>query len=66
MFTMTIFVAGSADPPDNLTLEGAYSFNNGKYIGSVSATSPAYAFLRGATFVGNNASGAAGTLTITY
>lgn len=36
--TITIFLLG-ADPPENLTLQGAHSFNTGGQIGSVSAAS---------------------------
>lgn len=47
--TITIFLLG-ADPPQNLTLQGAHSFNTGGQIGSVSAASSAAAPLIGHTF----------------
>ena len=59
---MTILVIGS-DPIQNLTLEGTHSYTTGKYIGSISATSSTYGFLRGATFSGDTGTGA---LTIVY
>jgi hypothetical protein len=49
MLTMTIFVVG-AQPPENLTLQGAHSFNNGDAIGSVVAASGQFAALIGHRF----------------
>jgi hypothetical protein len=62
MLTMTIMVIGS-DPPECLTLQGTHSYNSGVYIGSVSAASAAFAYLRGATFVGQ---AGVGSLTLTF
>jgi hypothetical protein len=47
--TITIFVLGST-PPDNVTLQGAHSFDTGEQSGSVSAASTAFAGLIGITF----------------
>jgi hypothetical protein len=63
MLTMTIFLLGT-NPPQNLTLQGSHSFDNGVYIGSISAASGNLASLVGATFSGK--AGTTGTLTITY
>ncbi len=63
MVTMTIFFLGST-PPENITLQGAHDFNSGRYIGSVSAASARFNWVRNATFAGS--AGATGTLTITW
>lgn len=63
MFTMTIFMLGSA-PPSNITLEGSHDFSSGRYVGSVSAASNLNNWLIGADFVGT--AGASGTLTIQW
>lgn len=62
MLTMTLFINGES-PPANITMQGAHDYNNGKYIGSVSAASGDLAPLAGATFSGNTATN---TLTITW
>ena len=62
MLTCTLFLSG-ARPPENVTFQGAHDFNGGGYIGSVSAASGAYSFLRGGTISGNSG---AGTVTLTW
>jgi len=52
MVTMTIFFLREK-PPQNITLQGAHDFNSGKYIGSVSAASSRYNWIRDASFTGN-------------
>jgi hypothetical protein len=51
--TITIFLTGG-DPPQNLTIQGAHSFNNGETTGSVSAASSALNFLVGARVSGTS------------
>src|SRR5215212_4791423 len=47
MFTLTLFfTAGNANPPHNVTLQGAWTFSPGGGIGGVSAASPPYSFLQ--------------------
>jgi|GEM_PF-2299790 len=47
MFTLTLFfTVGNANPPRNVTLQGAWSFSPGGGSGGVSAASPPYAFLQ--------------------
>ena len=46
---ITLFAIGD-DPPQNLTLHGSHSFNNGEEIGSISAASSDFGFLVGVTF----------------
>jgi hypothetical protein len=47
MATLTLFfTVGNANPPRNVTLQGAWSFNPGGGSGGVSAASPPYAFLQ--------------------
>jgi hypothetical protein len=58
--TITIFLTGG-DPPQNITIQGAHSFNNGQITGSVSAASSAVNFL-----VGARVSGTASVLTIEW
>jgi hypothetical protein len=58
--TITIFLTGG-DPPQNLTIQGAHSFNNGEITGSVSAASSAVNFL-----VGARVSGTPSVLTIEW
>jgi hypothetical protein len=60
MLTITLFFLGD-DPADNITLQGAHSFNNGNSSGSVSAASQAFAAMRKQGFTG---SGADDTITI--
>lgn len=62
MLTCTLFISGGR-PPENVTFQGAHDYSSGGYIGSVSAASGSYAFLRGATFSGNTG---AGTVTLTW
>jgi hypothetical protein len=64
METMTLFftVATAAPAPQNITLEGAHSFNTGGFMGSVSASSDRYAWIRGASATVT----AATSLTITW
>jgi hypothetical protein len=47
--TISLFfsIAGTA-PPQNITIQGAHSFNNGRFYGSVSAASNRYTWLQGA------------------
>jgi hypothetical protein len=49
MLTMTIFIDGPT-PPENLTVQGAHSFDNGGENGSVSAASARFAQLIGRPF----------------
>jgi len=49
--TLTILVLGE-DPPQNTTIQGAHTFNNGRYNGSVSAASSELSFLIGADVSG--------------
>jgi hypothetical protein len=61
--TITLFFS-SATPgavPNNITLEGAYSYNTGQVIGSVSAVSSRYRPLNGEAFSGAIISGTAST-----
>ena len=53
-----------AKPSENITIEGVHDFNSGMYIGAVSASSNRYAWIRGATFIGQAA--VSGTLTLTW
>jgi len=62
MLTLTIFLTGETDPPQNITIQGAHSFNNGEYSGSVSAASSDLAFLIGADVAGTP--GTNGSLTL--
>ncbi len=55
MVTLTIFYLGGS-PPRNITLQGAHSYNNGRYVGGVSATSPGLTAFADGTFVGSAAS----------
>jgi hypothetical protein len=59
MVTVTLFFLRE-NPPQNITLQGAHSFNNGLSRGSVSAASTKYNWIRDAIFTGN-----AGTETLT-
>lgn len=52
MVTMTIFFLREK-PPQNITLQGAHDFSSGKYIGSVSAASSKYNWIRDAIFTGD-------------
>lgn len=63
MFTMTIFLSDTGNPPENITIQGAHSFNNGGYTGSVSAASANLAGLIGADIDGSTTTD---TLTITW
>ncbi|MGD9906054.1 MAG: hypothetical protein AB7U83_21490 [Vicinamibacterales bacterium] len=58
--TITILLDGAA-VPENLTLDGVHSFNNGGEVGSVSAASSTLAFLIRASF--SSADGTTFTLT---
>ncbi len=62
MVTLTIFYLGGS-PPRNITLQGAHSYSNGRYVGGVSATSSGLTAFADGTFVGNASTGA---LVITY
>ena len=65
--TITLFftpkVAG--DVPEVVTLQGAHSFNNGNFAGSVSAASDRYTWIIGADASASVAAGAT-TLTLTW
>lgn len=49
--TITIFFLGS-DPPENITLQGSHSFNNGQQRGSISGASAGIPGAVGTTFQG--------------
>jgi hypothetical protein len=53
--TITIFLLG-ADPPENLTLQGAHSLNTGGEIGSISAASSVAAAVIGHAFTSDGVS----------
>ncbi len=62
METVTLFFSGT--PPQNVTLQGAHHFNNGHFIGSVSAASIQYGWIRGSD-AGIIPTAAVGTSTLT-
>ncbi len=47
--TLTLFIPGT-DPPENVTLQGSHSFNNGDQVGGISAASSGLSFLVGGSF----------------
>lgn len=63
MLTITLFIPGRLNAPDNVTIQGSHDFISGEYIGSVSAASSIYSFLIGADIKGNTV---ANTMTITW
>ena len=67
--TMTLFFpnATAGNVPNNLTLQGAYSYNTGQFTGSVSAVSSRYRLLNGLDFSSSPGTTAGTTkLTIDY
>jgi hypothetical protein len=58
MLWLTLFFLRGR-PPENMTLHGAYDFNSGNEIGSVSAASPAFA-----PHIGHRSKRVVNTLTI--
>jgi hypothetical protein len=48
MTTITLFFTNTGLPPQNVTLEGAHHFTNGRFAGSVSAASNRYSWIQGA------------------
>ena len=61
METVTLFFSGT--PPQNVTLQGAHHFNNGNFVGSVSAASNHYSWIIGADAT---MSSSTGLLTINW
>lgn len=61
METVTLFFSGT--PPQNVTLQGAHHFGNGNFVGSVSAASSQYGWIRGADAM---LSSSTGQLTINW
>lgn len=70
MVTMTLFlntaqVQGNA--PRNVTIEGAWDFSSGRFLGSVAAASSQYNWLQGADVLGSPGSASGSTnLTINW
>ena len=48
MVTITLFFNNTGAPPQNITLQGAHSYSTGRFVGSVSAASNRYAWIKGA------------------
>ncbi len=61
--TITLFFPNSTagDVPNTMTLQGAYSYNTGQVVGSVSAVSSRYRPMNGESFSGSIVSGTAST-----
>jgi len=55
MVTTSLFFLGAANPPHNITLEGAHDFSSGNETGSVSAASPPYSAHIGKHYTRNGA-----------
>jgi hypothetical protein len=51
MTTVTLFFSNTGAPPQNVTLQGSHSFSNGRFAGSVSASSNRYAWIHAADAV---------------
>jgi hypothetical protein len=64
---ITLYLAATTigGAPQNIIMEGSYSYNNGGFIGQVTAASSRYAFMRDADAVGAVANSGE-TLTITF
>ena len=67
MTTVTLFFANRASAPHNITLQGAHSFSNGRFIGSVSAASNKYSWINGAdATIAPTSTVGTSTLTMTW
>lgn len=64
MTTVTLFFANRASAPHNITLQGAHSFNDGRFAGSVSAASNRFSWITDAD-AAIAPSGTIGTQTLT-
>ena len=51
METVTLFFSNTGSPPQNVTLQGAHHFSNGNFVGSVSAASNRFSWIKGADAV---------------
>jgi hypothetical protein len=63
MVTLTIFFLG-VSPPENITFQGSHSFSTGRSIGSISAASIKYDWIRDGSYAGSF--GATSTLLVTW
>lgn len=67
METVTLFFSNTGTPPQNVTLQGAHSFSAGRFVGSVSAASNRYAWVKGAdAFISATATVGTSTLTVQW